>query len=238
MAFPSADTQVDTDFGTSVTSMPVNMPATVNSGDLLITLVSVRNAGTWTNPSGWDDISTLSQTGGGGGVGKTNGFYKIADGTEAGTTPTWTASVATSAAWQTIRITNWHGTTPPEATTISGDATAANPPNLAPSWGTDDNLWIVVAGHAAVSAAAFTAAPTNYTGFANNGASSGGAAVSIASANRQLNASSEDPGAFTAGGSNRFWASGTIAVRPSGSTPPPATVVRDIIKQGFIASPR
>ena len=215
MAFPSAGAPVQTQFASSVTSMAVNMPATVNAGDLLIALVEVRNAGTWTKPSGWEDIATLSQTGGGGGVGKLNGFYKIALGTEAGTTPTFTASVGTTGIWQVIRVTSWHGTTPPEATTISGDSSAADPPNLAPSFASEDILWIVVAGHAAISAAAFTAAPTNYTGFQNNGASSGGAAVSIATATRQLNAASENPGTFTAGGSNRFWASATIAIRPS-----------------------
>jgi len=214
MAFPAPGTQVDTDFATSVTSMAVNMPAAVNSGDLLIALVEVRNAGTWTKPSGWNDIATLSQAGGGS-VGKLNGFYKIADGTEDGGTATWTTSTGTSAAWQVIRVTSWHGTTPPEAATASGDATSANPPNLAPSFASEDILWIVAAGHAAASAAAFTAAPTNYTNFANNGASSGGSAVSVASAYRELNAASEDPGTFTAGGSNRWWAAATIAVRPA-----------------------
>lgn len=222
MAFPSAGTPVQTQFASSVTSMPVVMPATVNSGDLLLSLVEVRNAGTWTPPSGWTAIATLSQAGGGA-VGKLDGFYKIAAGTEAGTTPTYTASTGTTAVWQTIRVTSWQGTTPPEAGTSSGDATAADPPNLTPSWGADDTLWLAIAGHAAISAAAFTAAPTNYTGFQNNGASSGGSAASLASATRQLNAASENPGVFTAGGSNRFWAAATIAVRPAGGTPPPPT---------------
>lgn len=229
MAFPAAGTAVDTDFATSVTSMAVNMPATVNSGDLLIAIVSVRNAGTWTKPSGWNDIATLSQAGGGS-VGKTNGFYKIADGTEDGGTATWTASVGTSGAWQVIRITNWHGTTPPEAATASGDATSANPPSLTPSWGAADTLWLAIAGHAAASAAAFTAAPTNYLGFANNGASSGGAAVSIASCYRELNATSEDPGTFTAGGSNRWWAAGTIAIRPAAGAAFIASANRPILQ--------
>lgn len=214
MAFPSPGTQVDTDFDSSVTSMPVNMPATVDSGDLLLAFVVVRNAITWnTIPTGWTKIVEQA---GGGSVGETSVFYKIADGTEDGGTATWVASALTTAAWQVMRVTSWHGTTPPETgTPSSGDASSANPPSLTPSWGSDDTLWVVIAGHTAASAAAFTAAPTNYTGFANNGASSGGSACSIASASRQLNASSEDPGTFTAGGSNRWWASSTIAVRPT-----------------------
>lgn len=216
MAFPSPGTPTATPFSTSVTSMPVMMPATVNSGDLLLSFVEVRNAGTWTKPSNWNDISTVSQAGGGT-VGKLNGFYKIADGTEGGATATWTASTGTTAEWHTIRVTGWHGTTPPEGTTASGDATNANPPNLAPSWGADDSLWVVIAGNSASGTTnTFSAAPTNYTGFQNNGTSSGGSTCDIASATRQLNASSEDPGTFSVN-NNRFWAAATVAIRPAAS---------------------
>lgn len=219
MAFPSSTTPTATIFGSSVTSMPVTMPTGILASDLIVSYVEVRNAGTWsTVPTGWTSFGSQA---GGGGAGKLDIFYKIAAGTESGTTPTWIASASTTASWQVRRITSWHGTTPPEAATTSGDATAANPPSLTPSWGADDDLWIAVAGHTAISAAAFTAAPTNYTDFVNTGASSGGSATSLASAIRQLNATSEDPGAFTAGGSNRFWAAATIAVRPAagGVTP-------------------
>lgn len=214
MAFPTAGTPVATAFSTSVTSMPVTMPATVNSGDLLISLVEVRNAGTWTKPTGWNDIATISQAGGGS-VGKLNGFYKISDGTEAGTTPTWTASVSTTGEWQTIRVTSWHGTTPPEATTASGDGTNANPPSLTPSWGSADTLWIAVAGNSATGdTTGFTAAPTNYGSLQSYGTSSGGSTCNIATATRQLAASSDDPGTFTPS-SNRFWTSATIGVKPA-----------------------
>lgn len=218
MAFPSlAAAPTQTPFSLSVTSMAVAMPTSIASGDLLIALVEVRSSGSWTTtPTGWTQISTISQAGGGA-VGQLTGFWKKAAGTESGTTPTWITSVGTSAQWQVTRWTGWHGTTPPEATTSSGDATAANPPSRTASWGADDNTWYAIAGHAAVSTAAFTAAPTNYTGFVNNGASSGGSAVSLASAYRQLNTATEDPGTFTAGGSNRFWAAATIVIRPVAS---------------------
>lgn len=222
MAYPSPGTPVQTQFATSVTSMPVNMPATVNAGDRLIAVVSVRNAGTFTRPSGWNELN--AQTGGGGGVGKTTVFEKIAAGTEAGTTPTWTASTGTTGIWQVIRVTGAHASTPSEVTVTSGDSSAANPPSITPSWGAADDLFIAIAGHAAISAAAWSAGPTNYTGFQNNGASSGGSAVSIASATRQLNATSEDPGTFTVSGSNRFWAAATIAIRPSGGSTQTATL--------------
>src|SRR5690349_13211691 len=153
MAFPSPGTPVQTSFSTSVTSMPVNMLASVSAGTLLKASVHVRNAGTWTKPSGWSEIpkiggGNVSQNGGGS-VGKYDAFYKIADGSEGGTTPTWTASTGTTAVWQVTPVTSWHGTTPPEGTTASGDATNANPPSATPSWGADDTLWLAEAGNSA-----------------------------------------------------------------------------------------
>lgn len=226
MAFPTYESVTDTDFATSVTSMAVNRPATVNSGDLLIDLVEARNAGTWTKATGMNDITTLSQAGGGS-VGKLNGFYKIADGSEGGTTATYTASTGTTAAWVCIRVSGWHGTTPPEATTSSGDATNANPPSLTPSWGSDDTLWIGVAANSATGeTTGFTAAPSGYSNLHSNGASSGGSTCNVASATKTNAASSEDPGTFTPN-SNRFWAAATIGIRPSagGAAPTPTRMM-------------
>jgi hypothetical protein len=208
---PAAPTT--TQFSSSVTSMAVNMPPVTDPGDLLIALVHVRNDGTWTKPDDWNDISGLSQLGGGS-VGKLDGFYKIADGTESGAT--WTASTATTAVWQVIRVAGWNDETPPVADTSSGDVSAADPPNLAPSWGSAHTLWLAVAGHSAASDSAWNAAPTNYSGFTINGVSAGGASVSLATAYRILEASSENPGTFTVDGSNRWWAAATIGIRPAG----------------------
>jgi hypothetical protein len=235
VAFPTPGTPVPTSFSTSVTSMPVAMPATVAAGTLLKAYVHVRNAGTWTKPTGWTEIpkiggGNLSQVGGGT-VGKFDGFYKIADGSEGGTTPTWTASVATTAQWQVTPATDWHGTTPPEGTTASGDASNANPPSATPSWGSDDNLFEAIAGNSATGeTTGFTAAPTNYTGLQSNGTSSGGSTVNLAVATRQLAASSDDPGTFTPN-SNRFWAAATVGVRPAAAG---GTAVKDVISIGLI----
>jgi hypothetical protein len=214
MAAPTAGTPVASTFATSVTSMPVTMPATVSAGDRLITQVSVRNSGTWTTiPTGW---TLLKQQLGGGSAEQLTIFEKIATGTEGGTTATWIASAGTTAIWQTIQVTGAHASTASEVNSTSGDATAADPPSITPSGGANDYLIIAVAGHAAASAAAFTAGPSGYSGFLNSGSSSGGSATSVATAVKQLSAATtEDPGAFMAGGSNRFWSAATIAVYPA-----------------------
>src|SRR6185312_8945180 len=146
MAFPSPGTPLSTGFASSVTSMAVSMPASVASGDRLVAFVSVRNSGTWsTIPTGW---SQLKQQTGGGSASQLTIFEKIADGTEGGTTATWIASLATTAIWQVIDITGAHASSASEVTSTSGDASAANPPSLTPTWGADDTLWIAIAGHA------------------------------------------------------------------------------------------
>lgn len=212
MAYPTSGTPVQTQFATSVTSMAVNMPATVDSGDLLLAFAEVRNAGTWTVPTDWVEFKAQL---GGSSVGELTAFYKIADGDEDGGTATWTASTGTSAIWQVIRITGWHGTTPPEAASAQGDYTTnPNPPSLSPSWGAEDTLWLEVAGNSATSTLT-TGASTNYSGYQANTASSGGAQVNIASAYRQLNASSEDPGVFANSTNIRYWAAMTVAIRPA-----------------------
>lgn len=210
MAFPTSTTATVTTFTTSVTSMAVNLPGSITAGDLLIAHVGIRNAGTWTAPSGW---TLLDEQVGGGTVGKTSVWYKIASGSE-GSTATWTAGTATTAAWQVRKITGWHGTTPPEYAKTNGDFTSApNPPSLTPSWGAADTLWLALVGSSA-NGMTFTAAPTNYTDLVSTTASSGGGASNAGSAIRQLNAASEDPGTFTTS-QNRWWAVFTIAVRPA-----------------------
>ncbi len=214
MIFSDSSLPLATAFASSVTSMPVAMPLAINSGEKLLAFSEVRTSGTWTPPSGWnEDYSQL----GGLSTGELTMFSKTADGTEDYTTQTWTASTGTTAVWQVIKVNSWHGTTAPEAATSSGDSVSVDPPNLSPSWGSENTLWIAVAGHTAISAAAFTAEPSGYSNFQNNGASTGGSACSIATAVKTATASSEDPGTFTAGGSNRYWACFTVGVRPAGA---------------------
>lgn len=231
MASPSVSSVTDTDFASSVTSMAVNMPATVDAGDRLVAVCHVRNAGTWnTVPTDW---TNLKEQAGGGSVGELSIFEKIADGTEDGGTATWVTSTGTTAAWQVIRITGAHASTTSEVTSASGDASAANPPSETASWGgSEDNLFLAIAGHSAASTTAWSAAPTNYSGFAQNGASSGGAAVCVAHGYRQLTADSDDPGTFTVSGSNRWWAAATMVIRPAAAGG--GTSVKDVIGVGFI----
>lgn len=213
--FPVVESVTDTDITSSLTSHVVNMPATVNSGDRLIAIAHYRNAGTWsTIPTGW---TNLAEQAGGGSVGEMLICEKIADGTEDGGTATWITGTGTTAAWQVIRISGAHASTASEVGTTSGDSSNADPPSKSISgWSGENTLWIAVAGHSASSTAAWSAGSLGFTTLVTNGASSGGSACCVAHCYNTDSSDTVNPGAFTASGSNRWWAAATIAVRPAG----------------------
>lgn len=189
------------------------MPATTTSGHLLIAVAGVRNAGTWsTIPTGWSQLVAPFSAGG---TGDMTMFTKTATGSEGGTTATWVASTGTTASWITVDISGWDGATAPAtATKNSGGTVSTNSfTALTPSWGAADDLWLALYVTTANGTTA-SAAPTNYSGFVTNSASSGGSQVGTSFAYRQLNATSETPGSFTTT-SDRWWMTVTLSVKPA-----------------------
>jgi hypothetical protein len=211
MAFPIVASAVRESFAGLATSHAVDMPATVNSGDLLIVHFTNFNATfTVTTPGGWTQLFSNGNPPSGLRVGA---YYKIAAGTEDGTTVDFVTSDLCQAISHTYRITNWHGTTPPEVGTIAtGTSTTPDPPTLTPSWGAVDTLWIACYGLQFASANEPTA-PTNYMNRTWGQSDSGGSTVGGATATRELNATSDNPGTFTSDISDD-WGANTIAVRP------------------------
>jgi hypothetical protein len=100
----------------------------------------------------------------------------------------------------------------------SGADTAANPPNNAPSAGSQDYLWIA---YAALDGGGIGVAsgPAGYSGFAytNNGSAQ---SCTAAVAHKASTASSENPGTFT--NTSEQWAGFTIAVYETPASPPPS----------------
>jgi hypothetical protein len=158
--------------------------------------------GTISTPSGWTQLFTTADTAGGGGY-RMAGFYKVASGSE-GSTVSVTTSVSTNGRHIAYRITGYQGT-PECGTTANGSGTTANPPSLSPSWSTADTLWIALASQ---NGGAFSASPTNYA----NPADSGTNFLRMRSADRSLNAATEDHGTFTH--VNGTWLAQTNAIRP------------------------
>jgi hypothetical protein len=144
-------------------------------------------------------------------------FWKRASGGEDDTTFS-TGVAAEKSVTRTWRITGAHTSTNPAiGTTAVATNTNPDPPSLDPAdWGAEDTLWLAVVA-AANGGTTITTYPTNYTNgiTENSGGTSDG--VAIATARRELNATSEDPSTFTMDAS-RAWRANTIAVRPASAT--------------------
>ena len=210
LAAPLVAAVTETAFGTDTTDHNVDMPATVDAGDLLIVLFTNDENTTVNTPTGWSLMTS-----------DTNGphvrlsvYYSIAAGTEGGTTVNFVTTSAEEAAAQVYRIANWHGTTPPEiSTAATGTNTTPDPSSLDPAgWDVADTLWIAVAGQDRGEQGTPTY-PASYTDGISTLSSSGNGRCQIHSARRVLAAALEDPGAFTVPVSEQ-WIAFTIAVRP------------------------
>jgi len=240
MAFPTIPT---VGAGRVITGVQANTTATrtfpsltgltKNAGDMLLAIVVAYQTSTgtnaafsgWTGPfSGVEAHDSATSTTLAMGV-----SWAVSGGSETGTFAVTQAGTITGhAAFIVLSIPGWHGI---EGPTIGGrassiDATQADPTSVAPGWGAADTLWIAVAGHGETATAgsytAITTAPTNYTNLAVTAISGdvvGG--VQAAVAFRQLNAASEDAGAFTADASNARHSAILIAIRPAPPLPHP-----------------
>jgi hypothetical protein len=213
MAFPTVAARADSQTTTGNMNHTVSLPTGIVNGNKLIVAFVCDGQETPGWPAGWTQIAIRSTTGL-----TTECRERAADGTE-GATITVTTTAAAEAGHRSWRITGHHASSPTEGDTSSGAAgTTADPPNLIPSWGADDTLWIAVAGRD-INTATISSYPTNYTdGF------TGQNGRVISTAERQLNAASEDPGVFTYTGSV-LSRNATLAVRPAAGGGP-ATVTR------------
>ena len=216
MTFPVVASRTATSFSsTSGTSHNVNMPATVNAGDLLLMFFASFSGGIGATtlgaaPSGWTKVAETD-----GSRCQSALFMKVADGTEDSTTVNITTSPGRSAVAHVLRITGWYGALSgvEQAVATSTSNHQPDPPNLTPSWGAKDTLWIA-SYCVGDDNATFTTAPTNYT---NGQGDISGASVNnsaeVGTAYRELNATSEDPGAFTLS-ETEIGNSYTVAIRP------------------------
>ena len=149
-------------------------------------------------------------------TGRTTIFYRIADGTE-GLTATLTTGTTVRSAHISYRITGHNGIEGVFATTNVND-----PPSLSPSWGSAKTLWLAMMTNRR-SDSTVTGAPTNYTGLITqaNASSTMTSRQRVSSAQREPEASSEDPGSFATTGIIDTPHSATVAIRPA--APPPTT---------------
>lgn len=217
MASPAVATSTSGNRDTTATSHTVNYPASISAGDTLLCMFAHKDsvANNTSYPAGWTILGEIIFATGS--AANLTPAWRKADGTESGSFTVTTVN-AVRMAYTIARITGAADPTVTAPTTQTGatlaNTTAPNPPNCNPGT-SKDFLFIAMmaSSHGRVS----TAVPTNYTLIANGGSNSGTAThVGTASAYRQLTASSDDPAAFTTGGTGvEETCSQTIAIHPA-----------------------
>lgn len=186
----------------------VNLPAGINAGDLLLVFFCSDGNPVITFPGGWTQLfQTIS-----GGLVAFCCWYRIADGGE-GATITVNTSLNQKTAHTSYRITGYSAV-PEVGVSATGVSANPDPPNLAPSWGAKDTLWFASCGYDD-GAKTVNAYPANYLN-GRNDRSNSVTGCGVGTAERDLNASPENPGTFTLSGADE-WVANTVAIQSRGS---------------------
>ena len=213
MAFPAVSSITATQFGSDTTAHAVDMPATVDAGDLLLVFLGFDAGPTVADPTGW---TFLGWTGNASAV--RGAVYAIdAIGDEDSTTVDFVTSIATSGSAQVYRITGWGGALR-EHVWISKEENAAStttpdPPLIGIPWGAAEETLVIASlmhdGDGNVSTA-----PSGYTDLTET--ISGGGGGSVATARDEVQTDVEDPGTFIMDFPEQI-ASYTVAIAPTAS---------------------
>lgn len=213
-SFPEHSAIVETQFSSATTDHNVDLPSTINSGNLIyINFAIGESAFTITTPSGytnlWQDTRGSFVRGG--------DYLKVADGTEGGTQVNFVTSGSIRGAAQARVFTSWYGSlNGVEAGSSVNDASdSPDPPSITPSWGALNTMFIAV-GMASDDDETVSSWPTNYDDSQTDTIAGGGTdqGTTVMTATRNLNSTSDDPGTFTLTGSES-WIANTVAIRPS-----------------------
>lgn len=214
MAFPLVESITQSILDSATTSNLVANPATVAVDDLLIYYFTNDGNATVTTPTGLTLRSSTAHT-----TVRHSVYVKKAVGDEGGTNVDFVTSAIEKVTAQVYRIlaAQWSKTLSEVevGTAATGDSTSPDPPSLTPAGGAKDYLWIASQGNDDTDAT--TGYPTNYTNGTNT-VGSGGGFASTATARRELNATTEDPGTFTLAAAEG-WVAQLTVVPPSGAAP-------------------
>lgn len=204
MAFPAIQT-TSSGSATSSTSFSITLPSSISAGDLLICIATCSGNVTMSGSAGWTQANGAAYTYDSA-LYTSSVFYKTAAGSD---TLTVTTGALSHITYICFRVT---GQGSGFYMAQSNPYQSINPPNLNPGVGAKDFLWIAAETHSSGTGAT-TAAPSSYTSSVSR---SPGIAY-LSSGYRELNASSEDPGAFSGTAYAIEYCLFTIAIEP-GST--------------------
>jgi len=209
VSFPAVQARTTGQNSTAGTSHTVSMPAG-SGGRIIVFFAHSQNVSvSW--PAGWFELFDVLN-------GTACGLAAAYTDAAAGPTITVTTSANTKSAHSTYRVSGYEGTAPQAATATGADATP-DPPPVSPSWGGADTLWLAAEGND--DTLNVTDYPPSYLK-GQTIVTSGGTATSncrIATAERYLNAATENPGAFQLAPDPEEWVAATVAIRPVETAP-------------------
>ncbi len=204
MAFPS----VVTPRGTSgalgaATSVVVAMPASATTARGVLVVFSADSAPTVTTSStGWTRLNGIGHST----FVSSTVFWKRPGVTL--TTLTVNLSISEEGSYVVLAVDGASPSEDPYLAGIAASGTNTDPPNLTPSGGARDYLWIAARSNESTTVA--SAAPASFTNLTT--ATGGASGASTATSERELNAASLNPGAFTSATEDAIaW---TIAIPP------------------------
>lgn len=180
------------------------MPATINSGDMLVLFVASSSAmgAVSLSTSGWSFFLTSDGT--------RFAAYKIADGTEDSTTTTLTTANSVRTSYGVYSYYN-HGSVAPQVAETTGTSNTPDPPLLTPSWGANDAAWLAVETNNSYQAT------QGISGYENLGQQASNSPYLAVYASSGAGVSTINPGSMTIAGS-ASWRAYTIGIK--GYTPP------------------
>lgn len=219
MAFPQVHTTTFVEKTADTTSHDVDLTGILSS-DRAVLFAVVDNDGTPVIisglPAGWAKIANIENLASGG---LTLEVWEKTDASGSEPSFTYTTSTSQKSMNRVYLVSDSHSTQAMEASAHSQAAnTAPDSISLTPSWATDDTLWITLFGVGTLRGKA-TSYPTSYSNNQHTFDSVTGdnTRVNYGVATRELNAASEDPGAFVKN-STDSWRAFTLAIRPKVGT--------------------
>lgn len=196
--------------GAYVSSFAAPLPAGIAAGEMLVLMVGM--SAPTANAPGWTQLFSVQQPSGSL-YATLVCIYKTATGLEG-------SSVLLSASgpvcWSTVACRIKGASSIEAAAGAGGVSTVTDPPSLSPSYGARKTLWMAAAATSSPGTRYVAGPPSGYSGFMRAiGSVSTGATVSIASAWRQAEVATENPGAMAFNEPVTVLAiANTIAIRP------------------------
>jgi hypothetical protein len=239
LAFPFVAASVASPAAPSTDAI-VTLPSGIVAGETLLIWIRASLGGAFNWPAGWNVLTDSAPDGS---LDQVALAWRLATGSEGSTVdlrPRAGSAISTFAAiaWRISGAADPTVNPPQFATLAVGTSTLPDPNALTPTGGAKNYLWLWLGGWEGIQTSPPASNPTNYSTDVIGVSSGTGTVVNhcrVASASRQLNAASEDPGSWTISASDQ-WTATVVAFHPPGGTTAPTGALEVDITVGISAA--